>query len=147
MDQNNEFNQFPGLPRNEGGPLFAEPWQLTAFGIVLALHRSGHFQWREWVNCLSGEIELGSTYGVDPENYNAIYYHQWLTALEKLVTEKKLSNVEELMARKEEWRHADEHRGFGEPLTLHGDDNHHHHHHGHDHGDEHDCRPAARRLS
>jgi nitrile hydratase accessory protein len=158
MDQNSHLDQLPGLPQNEGGPLFAEPWQLTAFGIVLALHRNGYFQWREWVNYISEEIELGKTYGLDPEDHNGIYYHQWLAALEKLVTDKKLSSFEELIARKEEWRYVDEHRGFGEPLNLHGhhhhaayDDRHahthsHHHHHD-DHGDDHSCRPPAQRLA
>jgi len=153
MDQNSNIDQLPGLPRNEGGPLFAEPWQLTAFGIVLALHRNGYFQWREWVNCISAEIELGKTYGLDPENHNGIYYHQWLAALEKLVTDKELSSFDELMARKEQWRHADEHRSFGEPLSLHGHHHHHHahghdhHHHDHGHDDDHACRPPAARLS
>ena len=153
MTQNTNIDQLPGLPYNEAGPLFAEPWQLTAFGIVLALHRNGHFQWREWVNYISAEIELGKTYGLDPQNYNGIYYHQWLAALEKLVTDKKLSSFDELIARKEQWRHADEHRGFGEPLSLgghHHSHGHHHHHvhaHAHDHGGDHSCRAPATRLA
>lgn len=161
MDQTTNIDELPGIPRNEAGPLFAEPWQLTAFGIVLALHRQGYFQWREWVNYLSEEIELGKTYGLEPGNHNGIYYHQWLAALEKLVTDKELSSFDELIARKEEWRHADEHRGFGEPLTLHHHhlhDHDHHHGHGHGHGHSHGhrhhdqgpdnvCRPPAARLS
>lgn len=156
MEHSQQFREIPDLPRDEKGPLFAEPWQLTAFGIVVALHEKGYFQWREWVNYISAEIELGKDYGV--ADHNSVYYHQWLAALEKLVTDKELSSFEELVIRKEQWRHADEHRDFGAPLILggHGDDHHngldyghghgHHHHHNHDDGD-HACRPPAQRLA
>lgn len=138
MEQNSGIENLPGLPRNEAGPTFSEPWQLTAFGIVLALYRNGHFQWREWVDYFSAEIELGKTYDLDPSDYNGIYYNQWLAALEKLVTDKRLSSFDELIARKEQWRFADEHRDFGEPLSL---DVHSHargHQHAHAHGQRHD---------
>lgn len=156
MDTLQNLQDIPALPRNEQGPLFAEPWQLTAFGIVLSLHQNGAFEWREWVNYLSTEITSGKDYGVS--DHNSIYYHQWLAALEKLVTDKNLSTFEEMMVRKEQWRHADEHRGFGEPLSLHGhdhDDDHHHHHHqhgdhhhhhAHDHRLEPICRSPAQRV-
>lgn len=151
MQRASDFDHIPNLPKNENGPLFAEPWQLTAFGIVVALHQNGYFQWREWVNYLSAEIALGKDYGFT--DHNTIYYHQWLAALEKLVTDKGLSSFEEMVVRKEQWRLADEHRGFGEPLTLGADTHgghghHHHHHHHHDHeADDHACRPPAARLA
>ena len=28
----------PGLPRDETGPVFAEPWQAQAFALVVKLH-------------------------------------------------------------------------------------------------------------
>ncbi|WP_180899889.1 nitrile hydratase accessory protein [Martelella soudanensis] len=157
MDEKLQFREIPNLPRNEEGPVFAEPWQLTAFSIVLALHEKGFFQWREWVNYLSAEIDLGKDYG--SSDYNTIYYNQWLAALENLVNDKGLSTFDELIARKEEWRHADEHRGFGEPLVLNGHQHDHDHHHDHGHSHSHGeasakpltvdkaCRAPAQRLS
>jgi nitrile hydratase accessory protein len=161
MHANIEVGHIPNLPKNEGGPLFNEPWQLTAFGVVLAMHKNGVFEWPEWVRFLSTEVASGENYGTD--DLNEIYYRQWLAALEKLVTEKNLATSEELAERKDEWRFADEHRGFGEALTLghHHDHehNHGHHHHHHDHPHTHNhptlgapiavdqCKPARARRA
>lgn len=157
MQDHTQLGPIPDLPINQDGPVFDEPWQLTAFGIVVMLHRNGHFEWHEWVHYLSTEIARGNIYGAS--DINGIYYRQWLAALEKIVADKGLTSFEDLVARKEEWRHADEHRDFGQPLVLHRHDhdhaNHDHGHHHHDHaavtadGDEpHLCRqPAARHVA
>lgn len=139
-----QFGQIPELPRNENGPAFNEPWQLTAFSIVVNLHARGHFEWSEWVNYLSDEIALGKDYGAT--SYNDIYYNQWLAALEKFSNDKNFSTYDELAARREQWRHADEHRDFGQPLALGGGHDHDHGHHHHDHDHDHACRPAAQKL-
>jgi nitrile hydratase accessory protein len=131
-DSGVQLGQIPNLPRNREGPYFDEPWQLTAFGIVVTLYRKGLFTWPEWVRYLSAEIALGNTF--DVEDVNGIYYRQWLAALEKIVIDKNLSTSAELVERKEQWRFADEHRGFGQPLVLGGADHHHDHDdHTHDH--------------
>jgi nitrile hydratase accessory protein len=149
------LNEIPDLPRDAGGPLFAEPWQLTAFSMVYNLYQRKHFEWREWVDCLSEEIAKNEDYGT--EDLNTIYYNQWLSALERFVTVKQLLTTTELAERREAWRHADEHRGFGEPLRLDGHDHDHSHDHDHDHDHAHGhshgavlgepiCRSPARRL-
>ena len=38
----------PPLPRDEGGPVFAEPWQAQAFALAVRLSAQGHFTWKEW---------------------------------------------------------------------------------------------------
>ena len=38
----------PHLPRDEGGPVFAEPWQAQAFAMAVRLSAQGHFTWPEW---------------------------------------------------------------------------------------------------
>src|SRR5579862_8977484 len=38
----------PSLPRDQGGPLFREPWEAQAFAMTLALYRKGLFSWPEW---------------------------------------------------------------------------------------------------
>ena len=35
----------PGLPRDAGGPVFAEPWQARAFALAVQLHARGAFEW------------------------------------------------------------------------------------------------------
>lgn len=44
------------LPRDAGGPVFAEPWQAHAFAIVMALYEDGHYTWAEWDDYLGYEI-------------------------------------------------------------------------------------------
>ena len=38
----------PGIPRDEDGPVFREPWEAQAFAMALALHERGVFTWNEW---------------------------------------------------------------------------------------------------
>ena len=38
----------PSLPREDGEPVFAEPWQAQAFALAVRLSADGHFTWKEW---------------------------------------------------------------------------------------------------
>ena len=38
----------PGIPRDEQGLVFREPWEAQAFAAALALHQRGLFTWTEW---------------------------------------------------------------------------------------------------
>ncbi len=51
------------LPRDEGGPVFAEPWQAHAFAIVMALYEEAHYTWAEWDDYLGYEIDSPGYYG------------------------------------------------------------------------------------
>ena len=42
----------PGVPRDEDGPVFREPWEARAFAMALALHEAGVFTWKEWAETL-----------------------------------------------------------------------------------------------
>ena len=37
----------PPLPRDDDGPVFAEPWQAQAFALAVRLSKQGHFTWPE----------------------------------------------------------------------------------------------------
>src|SRR4029077_19450627 len=76
----------PRLPRDEGGPVFAEPWQAQAFALAVKLSEQGHFTWKEWAAALADEINAAATRGQDDDGSH--YYHHWLTTLERLVTAK-----------------------------------------------------------
>src|ERR1700752_3498990 len=47
----------PGVPRDEDGPVFREPWEARAFAMALALHEAGIFTWKEWTEALGPETK------------------------------------------------------------------------------------------
>ena len=81
----------PRLPRDAGGPVFAEPWQAQVFALAVKLSEEGHFTWNEWAAALGDELRAASDRG-EPDN-GSHYYHHWLAALERLVTAKACSIV------------------------------------------------------
>ena len=107
---------FPRLPRDDEGPVFAEPWQAQAFAMVVELHQAGQFSWVEWAGALTGAIRDAREAG-DPDLGDTYYLH-WLTALERIVTEKGIVTPEALSLRKAEWAEAAEHTPHGAPITL-----------------------------
>jgi nitrile hydratase accessory protein len=104
------------LPRDEGGPVFAEPWQATAFALAVRLSAQGHFTWKEWAATLADELKRAAARG-EPDD-GSRYYTHWLTALERLVVAKGLSDPDTLLARKEAWADAYRHTPHGMPVEL-----------------------------
>jgi nitrile hydratase accessory protein len=94
----------PRLPRDEGGPVFAEPWQAQAFALAVKLSEQGHFTWKEWAAAFADELKAASDRG-EPDD-GTHYYEHWLATLEKLVTAKRITGREELRERKEAWADA-----------------------------------------
>lgn len=116
-----EPKMLPGQPADHKGPVFREPWEASAFAIVVKLSETGCFTWPEWVECLSKEIaEAEARHGHDHEDETGIkYYYQWFAALEKVLVEKKLLDLPVLDARHRHFRdnpvpHA--HVGHKDPL-------------------------------
>jgi nitrile hydratase accessory protein len=93
------FAALPQLPRDEEGPVFAEPWQAQAFALDVKLSEQGHFTWKVWADALAEEIKGASNRGESDDGSH--YYHYWLTTLERLVAAKGLSDSAELRARKD----------------------------------------------
>ena len=106
----------PPLPRDEGGPVFAEPWHAQAFALAVRLSELGYFTWKEWTAALAGELKAAADRG-EPDD-GSHYYHHWLAALEHLVTEKGLTDPAALLARKEAWAEAYRHTPHGKPVEL-----------------------------
>jgi nitrile hydratase accessory protein len=106
----------PRLPRDEGGPVFAEPWQAQAFALAVRLSAQGHFTWKEWAAALADELKAAADRG-EPDD-GSHYYEHWLAALERLVAEKGLSDPEALLERKEAWADAYRHTPHGKPVEL-----------------------------
>ena len=106
----------PRLLREQEGPVFAEPWQAQAFALAVKLSEAGHFTWTEWAQALGAELKAAAARG-EPDD-GSHYYHHWLAALERLVTEKGLTNAAALAVRKEEWEDAYRHTPHGQPVEL-----------------------------
>jgi nitrile hydratase accessory protein len=106
----------PSLPRDEGGPVFAEPWEAQAFALAVKLSQQGHFTWKEWAAALADELKAAANRG-EPDD-GSRYYQHWLAALERLVAAKGLSDPAALLARKEAWAEAYRHTPHGKPVEL-----------------------------
>ena len=96
--------------------MFAEPWQAQAFALAVRLSQQGHFTWKEWAAALAGELKAAADRG-EPDD-GSRYYHHWLAALERLATEKGLTDPAALAARKEAWAEAYRHTPHGKPVEL-----------------------------
>jgi nitrile hydratase accessory protein len=110
------LDTLPRLPRDEGGPVFAEPWQAQAFALAVKLSELGHFTWNEWAATLADELKADAARG-EPDD-GSRYYYCWLAALERLVVAKELSDPATLLACKEAWADAFRHTPHGMPVEL-----------------------------
>lgn len=108
----------PGLPRDDGGPVFRAPWEAQAFGLTVTLHEQGHFTWREWTERLAREIATARERGEVDDGSR--YYEYWLAALESLVADKGLLTAAQLLTRKGEWDEAARSTPHGQPIVLRG---------------------------
>lgn len=106
----------PSMPRDEEGPVFAEPWQAQAFALAVKLSEQGHFTWKEWSAALAEELRAAAERG-EPDD-GSHYYEHWVAALERLVTAKSLADPTALLTRKEAWADAYRHTPHGKPVQL-----------------------------
>jgi nitrile hydratase accessory protein len=110
------LSALPALPRDEGGPVFAEPWQAQAFALAVKLSESGCFTWKEWAAALAFELKAAADRG-EPDD-GSKYYHHWQSALERLIVEKGVLDPQSLAVRKEAWADAYRHTPHGKPIEL-----------------------------
>jgi nitrile hydratase accessory protein len=106
----------PRLPRDHGGPVFAEPWQANAFALAVKLSEQGHFTWKEWANALADTLKDATDRG-EPDD-GSRYYNHWLATLEHLAMAKGLTDQGTLVARKEAWIQAYRNTPHGRPVEL-----------------------------
>ena len=114
--QSSRIASLTSLPRDAGGPVFAEPWQAQAFALAVQLSAHGYFTWNEWAAALAEELESAADRGHPDDGLR--YYEHWLAALERLVSAKALSHPSELLARKEAWADAYLRTPHGKPVAL-----------------------------
>ena len=112
----------PGIPQDQDGPVFKEPWEAQAFAMTLALYDRGLFTWSEWAGTLADEIKRAQAAG-DPDT-GETYYSHWLAALERLVAEKSVATTETLHRTRDAWDHACDRTPHGQPIELRASDFH-----------------------
>lgn len=96
--------------------VFAEPWQAQAFALAVKLSERGYFTWNEWSAALAEELAAAAKRGEADDGSR--YYEHWLAALERLVTEKGLTDDAALDGRKEAWAEAYRRTPHGKPVEL-----------------------------
>jgi nitrile hydratase accessory protein len=114
------LSALPPLPRDEAGPVFAEPWQAQAFALAVSLSDAGWFSWKEWAAALALELRAAAERGDADDGSH--YYEHWTAALEKLVRARGLLDEAALLERKEAWADAYRHTPHGKPIELRAED-------------------------
>jgi len=108
MKQPPKLANLPLLPRDGSGPVFAEPWQAQAFAVVVELTETGKISVKEWADRLGASLKEAEARG--EYDTGRRYYDHWLTALERLVVEKNITDWDELVREGETIREDDHHR-------------------------------------
>lgn len=104
------FETLPGLKLEDGEPVFSEPWEASAFALVVELYNQGVFSWDEWAETLGQTIKAN-----DPDT---AYYQNWLDALQAILENKSVLASPEVKKREEEWAAAVYATPHGQPIKL-----------------------------
>ena len=85
-------------PRQDGKLCFSQAWERQAFGVALALSKSGHFDWEDFRQKLISAIgEWEESHALEDPSWS--YYERWLTALERLLVQEQIVTAEDLATR------------------------------------------------
>jgi len=79
------------LPRKNGELVFDEPWQGRVFGMAVALHEQGLYDWEEFRQALITQVRVAEA---RPEPF--VYYEVWLATFEGLLADKGVVTREEI---------------------------------------------------
>jgi len=79
------------LPRKNGELVFDEPWQGRVFGMAVALHEQGLYDWDEFRRALIAQVQAAEA---RPGSF--VYYEVWLATFEGLLADKGVVTREEL---------------------------------------------------
>ena len=79
------------LPRKNGELVFEEPWQGRVFGMAVALHEQGAYDWEEFRQALIAQIAAA-----DARGGVFVYYEIWLATFEELLAKKGLVSPDEV---------------------------------------------------
>jgi nitrile hydratase accessory protein len=105
-----------GLPGDDDGPVFAEPWHAAAFAMVVALTDAGVFTTAEWSDAVGRAIRAAQAAG-DPD-LGDTYYEHWVAALESLCVAHGEIVKTALDECHHDWQRAYENTPHGKPVEL-----------------------------
>jgi nitrile hydratase accessory protein len=95
------LGQMDAPPRSNGELLFQRAWEGRAFGMAIALSKTGHYEWDDFrTELISSIAEWENGRGNDDAEWD--YYQRWLLALERLLIDANLLNYQELESRTKE---------------------------------------------
>src|SRR5262245_22563550 len=89
-------------PRKNGELVFDTPWEARLFGLTMALHEAGFFEWEEFRQKLIAEIAHWEHHH-QGSGTPWSYYERWLAAFEQLLDERGLCALSDLDARTHEF--------------------------------------------
>ena len=84
-------------PMANGEVLFEAPWHGRVFGMAVALHEAGVFNWDEFQQQLIDVIGVWDRSAQDADDYQ--YYEHFQTALQQLMVKKNLLSLDDLAHR------------------------------------------------
>ena len=84
--------------------------------MAVQLSADGHFTWTEWTTALGEQLQAAVKRG-EPDD-GSRYFEHWITALEQLATDKKLTDLTALSERKDAWADSYRHTPHGQPVEL-----------------------------
>lgn len=105
-----------GVPVDQAGPVFREPWEARVFALAVALHDAGVFAWKDWAAALGAEIAKADAER-DPDIGDS-YYRHWLVVLEKMAAQKGLADRSFQALYREAWSRAALRTPHGSPIEL-----------------------------
>jgi nitrile hydratase accessory protein len=135
------------VPTDDGDPVFNEAWQARIFGLAVAMRgQGGVYEWKSFQQRLSDEIaaaegatdEAAST----PDAIEDEYYHQWMSALERLLIERGHVDKSKLRRRTVEFMEGERTAAeFVEGEHHHDEEHNHHDEEPHRHGSDSSATP------
>jgi nitrile hydratase accessory protein len=108
--------ELAGLPRDDDGPVFGEPWQAQAFALAVSLHERGAFTWPDWAAALGERIAAAQQQG-DPDAGDTYWLH-WLATLQRMVERQGLTDAATLDRYRTGWDQAAHRTPHGRPIEL-----------------------------
>jgi nitrile hydratase accessory protein len=91
-------------PRKNGEPVFDEPWQSRAFGMVASLYEEGVFEWDEFKERLIAHIAAHEEEDRGSGLEAGRYYEHWMAAFYDLAVDKGLLAQAEITEREHDFR-------------------------------------------
>jgi nitrile hydratase accessory protein len=104
------------LARNDGEPVFDEPWQAQVMAMAFTLMEQGTFTNAVWSEILGAKLKAASSEG-KPDTPDT-YYQCALATLESLLNSSDAIPAPTLDERTETWRLAYLDTPHGEPVTI-----------------------------